>query len=234
MIIPDLLIWMWPWHGQGRWSLFWRRMILVVGGVLLAILIVFGTPIAKFMIVGMPPQPLPTVSTQAASLQTWQPGIDIVGSLRPVNGADLATEVVEVVRLECCLLRACHGDSVTHPESVYMMSTGSILMGKPSLGAWAAYGLGTENQNMPAFVVMPDPAGWVKGGAPAWGNGFLPAAFEGGRGTRSTTTGDNESCVSAGLVSVITNLSSFFKPSGKSFIVKAQPKRASTGARSLI
>ena len=80
---------------------------------------------------------------------------------------------------DLCLLRGCYGDSVTHPESVYMMNTGSILMGKPSLGAWAAYGLGTENQNMPAFVVMPDPAGWVKGGAPAWGNGFLPAAYQG-------------------------------------------------------
>src|SRR5262249_10851154 len=38
---------------------------------------------------------------------------------------------------------------------------------------------GTENQNMPAFVVLPDPGGWVKGGAPAWGNGFLPAANQG-------------------------------------------------------
>jgi hypothetical protein len=80
---------------------------------------------------------------------------------------------------DLCLLRGCYGDSVTHPESVYLMNTGTILMGKPSLGAWTAYGLGTENQNMPAFVVMPDPAGWVKGGAPAWGNGFLPAAFQG-------------------------------------------------------
>ncbi len=80
---------------------------------------------------------------------------------------------------DICLLRGCYGDSVTHPESVYLMNTGTILMGKPSLGAWAAYGLGTENQNMPAFVVMPDPAGWVKGGAPAWGNGFLPATFQG-------------------------------------------------------
>ena len=52
-------------------------------------------------------------------------------------------------------------------------------MGKPSLGAWVSYGLGTENENMPSFVVMPDPAGWVKGGAPAWGNGFLPAAYQG-------------------------------------------------------
>lgn len=80
---------------------------------------------------------------------------------------------------DICLLRGCYGDSVTHPESVYLMNTGTILMGKPSLGAWAAYGLGTENQNMPAFVVMPDPAGWVKGGAPAWSNGFLPAACQG-------------------------------------------------------
>ena len=80
---------------------------------------------------------------------------------------------------DLCLLRGCYSDSVTHPESVYLMNTGSILMGKPSLGAWATYGLGTENQNMPAFVVMPDPSGWVKGGAPAWGNGFLPATYQG-------------------------------------------------------
>jgi Protein of unknown function (DUF1501) len=80
---------------------------------------------------------------------------------------------------DICLLRGCHGDSVTHPESVYLMNTGSILMGRASLGAWAAYGLGTENQNFPAFVVLPDPAGWVKGGAPAWGNGYLPAAYQG-------------------------------------------------------
>jgi hypothetical protein len=80
---------------------------------------------------------------------------------------------------DLCLLRGCYSDSVTHPESVYQMNTGSILMGRPSLGAWASYGLGTENQNMPAFVVMPDPGGWVKGGAPAWGNGYLPATFQG-------------------------------------------------------
>jgi hypothetical protein len=80
---------------------------------------------------------------------------------------------------DICLLRGCYGDSVTHPESVYLMNTGSILMGRPSLGSWVAYGLGTENQNMPAFVVMPDPGGWVKGGAPAWSNGFLPAAYQG-------------------------------------------------------
>ena len=80
---------------------------------------------------------------------------------------------------ELCVLRGCHGDSVNHPQSVYQMNTGSILMGKPSLGSWVAYGLGTENRNMPAFVVMPDPSGGLKGGPPAWGSGFLPATYQG-------------------------------------------------------
>ena len=80
---------------------------------------------------------------------------------------------------ELCVLRSCHGDSVNHPQSVYQMNTGSILMGKPSLGSWIAYGLGTANDDLPAFVVFPDPGGGVKGGPPAWGHGFLPATFQG-------------------------------------------------------
>ena len=80
---------------------------------------------------------------------------------------------------DLCVLRGCQADSVTHPEAVYQMNTGSILLGKPCLGSWVSYGLGSENQNMPSFVVLPDPAGWVKGGAPAWGNGFLPSAYQG-------------------------------------------------------
>lgn len=80
---------------------------------------------------------------------------------------------------EMCVIRSCHGDSVNHPQSVYQMNTGSILMGKPSLGSWVAYGLGSENQDMPSFVVMPDPGGGLKGGPPAWGNGFLPATYQG-------------------------------------------------------
>lgn len=80
---------------------------------------------------------------------------------------------------ELCVLRGCHGDSVNHPQSVYQMNTGSILMGRPSLGSWVSYGLGTENDSLPAFVVLPDPAGGIKGGPPAWGNGYLPATYQG-------------------------------------------------------
>jgi hypothetical protein len=80
---------------------------------------------------------------------------------------------------DLCVIRSCHGDSVNHPQSVYQMNTGSILMGRPSVGSWVAYGLGTENRNMPAFVVLPDPGGGVKGGPPAWGAGYLPATYQG-------------------------------------------------------
>lgn len=80
---------------------------------------------------------------------------------------------------DLCVLRGCHGDSVNHPQSVYQMNTGSILAGKPSMGSWTAYGLGSENRNMPAFVVLPDPGGGLKGGPMAWGSGFLPANFQG-------------------------------------------------------
>jgi hypothetical protein len=80
---------------------------------------------------------------------------------------------------DLCVIRSCHGDSVNHPQSVYQMNTGSILMGNPSMGSWISYGLGTENQDMPAFVVLPDPSGGLKGGPPAWGSGFLPATHQG-------------------------------------------------------
>lgn len=80
---------------------------------------------------------------------------------------------------DLCVIRSLHGDSVNHPQSVYQMNTGRILMGSPSVGSWVAYGLGSENQNMPAFVVLPDPGGGLKGGPSAWGSGYLPAAYQG-------------------------------------------------------
>ncbi len=80
---------------------------------------------------------------------------------------------------DLCVVRSLHGDSVNHPQSVYQMNSGSILMGHPSLGSWLAYGLGSENADMPAFVVLPDPGGGLKGGPQAWGSGFLPASYQG-------------------------------------------------------
>ena len=80
---------------------------------------------------------------------------------------------------ELCVIRSLHGDSVNHPQSVYQMNTGNILMGHPSFGSWLTYGLGSENSNMPAFIVLLDSGGGIKGGPPAWGSGYLPAKYQG-------------------------------------------------------
>ncbi|MFN0050961.1 MAG: DUF1501 domain-containing protein [Planctomycetales bacterium] len=100
---------------------------------------------------------------------------------RGESGLEISDFLPHIARRadDLCVIRSCHGDSVNHPQSVYQMNTGSILTGRPSLGSWVAYGLGTENANMPAFVVLPDPGGGVKGGPPAWGSGYLPATYQG-------------------------------------------------------
>ncbi|HVK13637.1 MAG TPA: DUF1501 domain-containing protein [Gemmataceae bacterium] len=76
------------------------------------------------------------------------------------------------------LLRACQADGLNHVGSVCQMNTGSILAGRPSLGSWALYGLGTENQNLPGFVVLTD-GGEPLGGARNWGTGYMPATYQG-------------------------------------------------------
>jgi len=92
--------------------------------------------------------------------------------------SDFLPHIAEVAD-DLCVIRSLHGDSVNHPQSVYQMNTGNILMGHPSVGSWVTYGLGSENADMPAFVVLPDPGTGIKGGPPAWGSGYLPAAYQG-------------------------------------------------------
>jgi hypothetical protein len=76
------------------------------------------------------------------------------------------------------VVRSCWADGLNHVGSVCQMNTGSILAGRPSLGCWALYGLGTEDQNLPGFVVMSD-AGEPMGGPRNWGTGFMPATYQG-------------------------------------------------------
>ena len=69
--------------------------------------------------------------------------------------------------------------SNTHGPAENFLSTGFVLDGFPSIGAWATYALGTENQNLPAFVAIPDPRGVPQASVNNWGPGFLPAVFQG-------------------------------------------------------
>ena len=81
---------------------------------------------------------------------------------------------------ELCNYRGCTAESLNHPEALFHMNTGSRLGGDPSVGSWATYGLGSENQNLPGYVVMTELA-MPQGGSTNWNNGFLPAHYQGTR-----------------------------------------------------
>jgi hypothetical protein len=86
-------------------------------------------------------------------------------------------EHLATVADELCVYRGCQAESIDHPTACFHMNTGNRFGGDPALGAWTAYGLGTENQNLPAFVVLPEVA-HPQGGAANWSNGFLPAHYQ--------------------------------------------------------
>jgi hypothetical protein len=78
-----------------------------------------------------------------------------------------------------CQLRSCVSDGINHAGGVCQMNTGAVFGGRPSLGSWVSYGLGTENQDMPGFVVMKDTDTEVVNGVRNWGSGFMPAVYQG-------------------------------------------------------
>jgi hypothetical protein len=80
---------------------------------------------------------------------------------------------------DLCVVRSCYSDGINHSGGVCQMNTGSTLGGRPSLGAWVSYGLGTENDNLPGFVVLEDNQGSVINGPRNWGAGFMPAGYQG-------------------------------------------------------
>ncbi len=80
---------------------------------------------------------------------------------------------------ELCLVRSMYTDNNNHPQAMRALLTGKIFPGRPTLGAWVAYGLGTENQNLPAFVSLRDPKGYNSGGSLNWDSGWLPAVYRG-------------------------------------------------------
>ncbi len=80
---------------------------------------------------------------------------------------------------DICFVRNFYTESVVHAPAMYQVHTGRILMGYPSMGSWVTYGLGNESENLPAYVVMPQPEGTPEGGTPCWGAGFLPAVYQG-------------------------------------------------------
>lgn len=80
---------------------------------------------------------------------------------------------------DIAVVRAMHTSSEAHTTATFYMNTGVTIPGSPSMGAWTVFGLGTENQNLPAFVVLPDLRGGVFGGSINWSSGYMPAYYQG-------------------------------------------------------
>jgi hypothetical protein len=82
---------------------------------------------------------------------------------------------------ELAVIRSCHADGLNHVGSVCQMNTGSILGGRPCLGSWALYGLGSVSENLPGFVVLLDYPEDPPGGGRNWSTGFMPTTYQGTR-----------------------------------------------------
>lgn len=78
-----------------------------------------------------------------------------------------------------CVIRSMHADSNNHGPALFQMNSGFVQAGRPCMGSWVTYGLGSESENLPAFVVLLDHQGAPVNGALNWSNGFMPAAFQG-------------------------------------------------------
>lgn len=94
-----------------------------------------------------------------------------------IEVSDLLPHMAQCVD-DMAVIRSCHGDMVVHSAAQYQLFTGRILPGFPSMGSWSLYGLGSESDSLPAYVVMPDPHGALEAGQPMYGNGFLPAVYQ--------------------------------------------------------
>lgn len=80
---------------------------------------------------------------------------------------------------DVCLIRSMHTDINGHEPSIWSMNTGRAQPGRPALGSWVTYALGSEAQNLPAYVVLTDPGGHPVDGARNWSNGWMPPLFQG-------------------------------------------------------
>jgi hypothetical protein len=80
---------------------------------------------------------------------------------------------------DLCMVRSVYSTSNNHSPAIFQMNSGNMRPGNPSLGSWVTYGLGSENENLPSYIVMYDWRGGPIGGAPNWASGFMPAAYQG-------------------------------------------------------
>ena len=129
-------------------------------------------------------QPLPPSVTEGLQLQFTKNDAAILGSPQTFrkcgqSGLEIADTYphLQTCADDLAIVRSCYHDSFNHAPAQYMLNTGHSRMGRPCLGSWVTYGLGSEAENLPAFVVMAT-TGDVKGGPPVYDHGFLPGTYQ--------------------------------------------------------
>jgi hypothetical protein len=80
---------------------------------------------------------------------------------------------------DICVIKSLYADTFAHGSAMIQVNSGRIIQGHPTIGSWLGYGLGSENENLPGYVVMVDPRGGPISGAANWSSGFMPAAYQG-------------------------------------------------------
>ena len=94
-----------------------------------------------------------------------------------IEVSDLLPHIGEQID-DIAVIRSCHADMVVHSAAQYQLFSGRVIPGFPSMGSWVIYGLGSESESLPAYVVMPDPKGALEAGQPMYTQGFLPAVYQ--------------------------------------------------------
>jgi hypothetical protein len=132
---------------------------------------------------------------QTMSVETFQQGNSDKLMPSPLDfrkygqsGLEMATILPHLgsVADDFCLVRSMFSEHNNHTEGLVLLNTGKIFPGRPALGSWVSYGLGTENESLPAYIVLRDPEGYNTSGTLLWQNGWLPALY---RGTEVATQG---------------------------------------------
>ncbi len=94
-----------------------------------------------------------------------------------IDVSDLFPHLAQCID-DIAVIRSCIGDAVVHSAAQYQVFSGRVIPGFPSMGSWTLYGLGSEADNLPGYVVMPDPLGALEAGAPMYTQGFLPSVYQ--------------------------------------------------------
>ena len=122
---------------------------------------------------------------RGAKYQQIKPGAKLLGVKRKfakagasgIEVSDLFPHTAQRID-DIAVLRSCYGDKVVHSAAQYELFSGRTVPGFPNMGSWIVFGLGSESDSLPSYIVLPDPDGALEAGQPMYGQGFLPATYQ--------------------------------------------------------